>query len=625
LAVWVSLPAWGASPFHGVDSIAHAIRVTFGVEEIFARGHLDGWFPGVFLGHQHFLFRGPGLSLVVALVRLVALGGLPTVAALNVTTLGCFVLFPLTVIFLARSLGIGRRESGIAGILSLVVSNPFGVGVHGLFDMALMENQVGAVFFCIALGSLVRVAGGASSRWIGVGALAICGLGVSHLLSALVLSVFAALYVPWFVTKPRARNLLRLLATGALAAGLAAFWLVPLTAHQNLRGAVAGPQMMGLLETLSRVARGELLLRPHVLPFVLAGWTFVAWRSWAHRDWRGFSHVVVPSGFLLLTFESLRLLPNDVTSQLPIRGQGYAAVLATFPLACLLVTATRSLGALGEVLAVSAATALFVVPLGPLRQLPRPFPDPAPPLQQAAAVLARVVPDGARFASPSNYPSEATAYAFYHPTWWLAWRSGRNCLTGLSLESTSTPWVIGVPETLDRQTPDESANALARLGVTHVVAPSASILHHLSSSPRFRLVWSSSPLAILAVHPSAGHPDPSSLVATEHPARATLLGSGPEDWEFEVSTERPTGATIAIAWSPKWHLTLNGHALPSEKSPDGLITLALPSGTSRITLDYRRDAWDRLGLTLTALSVGLMLAWLGVSLGSTRVDTLGST
>lgn len=613
LALWISTPAWGTGPFHGVDSIAHAIRVTFGVENIFARGHLDGWFPGVFLGHQHFLFRGPGLSLIVALVRLLTFGQLPTIAALNLVTLGCFVLFPLAVVFLARSLGIGRRESGIAGILSLLVSNPFGVGIHGLFEMGLMENQVGAVFFCFALGSLMRVASGASAHWVVVGAMALSGLAVSHLLSTLVLSVFATLYVPWFVTKPKVRNLARLLLTGALSAGLAAFWLMPLLAHRDLHGAVAGPAMTGLLETLSHVARGELLFRPRVLPVVLAGWAFVAFRVWIHGEWRVISHVVVASAYLVLTFVSFRLLPTDVTAQLPIRGQGYAAVLATFPLAYLLVAATRPLGVFGEALAISAAAALFLVPLGPLRQVVRPLSDPAPPLQEAAAVLARVVPNGARFASPTGYPAEAAGYGFYHPAWWLAWRSGRNCLTGLALESTSTPWVIQVPEDMSRQPPDEAADALARLGVTHVVAPSASLVDHLAASSRFRLVWDFPPMGIFAVSPRTGHPHPSSLFATEQPAAAVLQGVGPEEWRFEASSEQPTPATIAIAWSPKWQLTLNDHPHPLGRSPDGLLTLMLPPGTSRIALAYRRDGWDRLGLILTALSVGGVLGWLGFS------------
>jgi hypothetical protein len=130
-------------------------------------------------------------------------------------------------------------------------------------------------------------------------------------------------------------------------------------------------------------------------------------------------------------------------------------------------------------------------------------------------------------------------------------------------------------------------------------------------------------MGILAVQPRAAHPDPSSLLATEHPARATLLSAGPDEWRFEVSSERPTRATIAIAWSPKWHLTLNDRDLPLEKSPDGLITLMLPSGSSRVALDYRCDLWGRLGMILTVLS-GTILAWLGFSRRSTRVSSAGS-
>src|SRR5688572_6936092 len=45
LALWLTAPAWGAAPPAGDDVMAHLVRSEFGLDEILASGHLDGWFP----------------------------------------------------------------------------------------------------------------------------------------------------------------------------------------------------------------------------------------------------------------------------------------------------------------------------------------------------------------------------------------------------------------------------------------------------------------------------------------------------------------------------------------------------------------------------------------------------
>jgi len=82
-------------PFAGVDVIAHVRRVTFGVERLIPHGRLDGWYPGEHLGYQLYLIRGPGMSLLTALIKAASLNRLPTVAALNAAVISSFVAFPL--------------------------------------------------------------------------------------------------------------------------------------------------------------------------------------------------------------------------------------------------------------------------------------------------------------------------------------------------------------------------------------------------------------------------------------------------------------------------------------------------------------------------------------------------
>lgn len=120
---------------------------------------------------------------------------------LNLAVIGCFVTFPLTVAFAASSLGLCRRAAGLAAVLALLVSNAFGVGIAGLFGVGLLENQVGAQAFFLALGALMRVAVDPRTRWIILASGALAALMVSHLLSTLVLALFTVLYLPWILAR----------------------------------------------------------------------------------------------------------------------------------------------------------------------------------------------------------------------------------------------------------------------------------------------------------------------------------------------------------------------------------------------------------------------------------------
>src|SRR5262249_45711472 len=143
-------------------------------------------------------------------------------------------------VFLAGSFGLGWRAAGIAAVLALVVSDPLGNGLEGLFGVGLVENTVGAIFVALALGAIVRVAAEPRTSWVLLAGASLAVRILTHLVSALVLVPLAALCLPWFLPAgPRLRSSLAgLLLCGALAAGLVAFWLVPWLAHQNLRGDV---------------------------------------------------------------------------------------------------------------------------------------------------------------------------------------------------------------------------------------------------------------------------------------------------------------------------------------------------------------------------------------------------
>jgi hypothetical protein len=152
---------------------------------------------------------------------------------------------------------------------------------------------------------------------------------------------------------------------------------------------------------------------------------------------------------------------------------------------------------------------------------------------------------------------------------------------------------------------------MAGLGVTHVVTTTDGLAESLSASDRFRVVWRESPIAILAVRPRSGHPEPSSLVSTTVPATASTAVADSEHIEVRARASAATRATLAIAWSPKWHGTLDGESVDLTRGADGLIEVELPAGASALSLEYREDGWSVVGVLVTVSTVltGAVLCW----------------
>jgi hypothetical protein len=141
--------------------------------------------------------------------------------------------------------------------------------------------------------------------------------------------------------------------------------------------------------------------------------------------------------------------------------------------------------------------------------------------------------------------------------------------------------------------------------VSHLVVTDDEYAGTLAGLARFRRVWSDGPITIFAVLPRDGYPSPASLLATDAPASGRLVRASPERLRVEVKASDALDATVAVAWSPKWHARLDGEPVALSSSTDGLIALRLPPGRSTLVLAYRTDVWDRLGvaLSLTTLAV----------------------
>jgi hypothetical protein len=606
VAVWLAEPVVGSRPPAGEDVMAHLVRADFGISHLVAHGRLDGWFPRFVLGHQEFLFNGPGLTWLMALVRAVTFGALSNAGALKVVGFASFVALPPALWFLGRSLGLGRRASGLAAVLSVLVSSPFGVGLRGLFETGLVPHQVGAVFFCLALGAAVRTTGGDQRRWVVLLAASLAALAVTHLISLLVLGVLLALTLGVLaaIRQLPPAGLLRLGLGCAGGAGLCGFWLVPFLAHRDLQGIVTTWSAPPLLRRLGSIASGDVLLPVGLAVVVAAGWAYQLARS-ARRP-AALVWIAPPVAYLLIAHGLPHLVGmNEVTLQLANRGLGYVGLLAMLSVAALLADGCRRWGPQGYAI-VLLATAAASVAFAPGRQSAGQFRTPVLAMPAAARELARLVPDGARFASERDYPAEVRRTGVEHPETWLAYASGRNSLNGFNLESSSTPGAALLMNRLEGLSATRIALRLSRLGVTHVVATSDAFARRLTRSPRFVPVWSSQPLTILALQPTPGRAPPASQIAADGPVSARLTRTDAEHLGFDIEAEEHVDVTVALAWSPKWHGRLNGQPVSLGRTGDGLVLLTVPPGRSELRLDYRGDAWDRLGVisTLATGAVG---------------------
>jgi len=616
LALWMLAGLWGPRPPSGDDTMAHLVRAEFTIRELLPR--LDGWQPRFGLGYQQFLFYGPGFSWLVALLHGMGLGLLSISGAFKVASVLAVVALPPAVAFLARSLGLDARAAGLAAILSLCVLSPYGgVGLPGTFGVGLLPSQLGGVFFCLAFGGAIRVVADRRARWVLLAGVAMAALLVTHAISALILAPFLLIVLPTFrLTEGlSARMAGRLALAAGLAGGLAAFWLVPSFAHLDLRGplTVFLPNPM-LPERLDQIVHTSLLFQPGIVWLVLVGWLFGVWRVASGKRW-ALGLAAAPLVYLVLADLLLRWSPkNPVSLQLMNRGLGYVGVLALLPLAALLswiarmtpIVAAKRWRWVGEAGVLCCAVAL-VVASGSARGMVRQQ-TPTPQLQAMAAELARAVPPGARFATQRDFPRELTTAGVSHPDFWLAWASGRDTLNIFNVESSTTPGPDYEPDRMTGQPPDQAANELLRLGVSHVALTYWQAAGAMLSSPRFRLVWRQEPMAVLAVQPRPGQPAPGSLLSGGS-IEASTLEARPQRLVAAVRSEQPILATAAVAWSPKWHATVDRRPVRLERSPDGLLTLPLPAGSSTVVLEFRSDAWDRAGIAGTLLTLAALAAW----------------
>jgi putative flippase GtrA len=608
IALWITRDVWGPLPPAGIDVMGHLVRTEFGID-LLSAGRLDGWFPRFMVGHQMYLINGPGFTWLVGVIKALSLGTLSVPTAFKIAVVASFALLPVAVAYAARSFGLDRRSAGLAGILSLMVSVPYGIGINGLFGTGLIPHQVGAVLFGFTLGAVLRVVDEPTVRRVAVAVVFGALLVVTHLLSVAALAVMLpfALAMKLAGTKDLWRPIGALVAAGIALGGAVAFWLLPFLAHSDLRGPATGFAHAGLEDRLAQILRGDLVFGPRIGWLVLgaAAVAFIA----GVRGWRpGIVVSTLPAFYMLFAHMAHAIWPGDVTLPLTTRGIGYAALLSVLPLAWLLGAPGRWWGSGAFAASAAAAAALVLLPLGSLAEVPRQFPDAVPEMDLAAKELARVVPDGARFAFARDFPAEINNSGVVHPDTWLTYYSGRDSLNIFVVQSSASSAGFVTEDFRDKPL-EESWQAMTRFGTTHVVVSSEEMVSKVEGSALFEPVWQEGPLAIYSVQPPAGQPPPGALLSSDKELSAELLEPGPDHIRIAFESSQAQLATVALGYSPKWKAEIDGRSHPLRRSADGLLELDIPAGEHRLDLSFGLDGWDWAGrgITLLALAGGAVI------------------
>ena len=614
---------WGPGLIAGADSTAITSRTDRTIRDVLAHGHLNGWSPYFSNGHDAFLINPPGFTIIIAAIRVASFGQLSTIGAIKIAVLVSFVVLPLAVASFARSVGADRRVAALTGILSVVVSVFAGFGIRGVFETGLYPFQVAAPLFFFALAAIVNAACDPSMRRATIGALWIAALVLTHILMATVLVYCAACALLVMYLSRRARFGLRSCAAvagaGLGAAALCAFWLFPFVQHRHLAGRAATWVPPTFHEQIADVLEGRRLYDEALANLVIAGWIFVVAVALRGRR-RGIIPCAIAAGSIVAVHVVRGLYPGDVTSQMPWRAVTSIGVIALIPAATMVVSVSDWFGSLvqavgrrvgplapigrhrlvlAEMLGVAVCTGL-VLGIDQRAGLAGELTEPIPEMRQTAQLLHTLVPATGRFAVEEDFPAEIGRLGVIAPGRWLAWASGRDELNLFNPELNHS--AAGVAAREIHSVEPGLAQHLASFGVTHIVSTSDEAAARLTQTGDLTLLESHGPLRIWQIE-ATDRVDPRTLLSVDAGTlEASYERRSNEHHRFVANVSARTTVGIAIAYSPRWQLTVDGRAVTPHAYGDGRIMFELDAGRHDIRLDYGTE-WRTVVGGLVSLAV----------------------
>ena len=618
LALWAIRHAFGPGLPSGTDIGGNLERIQFGLAHFAEDGHVDGWFPRSMLGYQEFLIYGPGLSWLVGVVEVCTFGLLSVAGALKVVVIGAYVATPAAMAYLGRSVGLDRWAAGLVGIAALTVSSDRGGGLEGLFLTGLVSQHVALPVLLVGLGAIVRVWRGERNGARAIAVAAVAFLLITHPPSV-VLFVWLAVVLVGAVMAfdPSARRIRRGLRgvgrVGAIAAGTTAFWLVPAAAHHDLTGPVTSFDTAGLAETLRLLLDGQRgyhgwmgrLALVAILIALVAG--VRGWRDPARRVVLILA-VVGPAALVGAVLMQEWAGPGSLIGlQLNNRGLVVYALLALLPLgwvaSAVAVVLRRRMAVAGPVVIAGAILLVVIKALSPLAHHVATV-TPVPAMYAAAQYLHDNVATTARFVV-HDAPGRRRELGVEVPARWLGWKADRDELNAFVPEVAPEPDLIGLVATpLDLLNVDDWVDHVRRLAVSHIVTWDDNDRVALEESQSVREVLRSGLIAVFAIVPKPGAPVGSLVdvpsVSSQH------VDDG--DVRVVYTSASADDAPVALGWSPKWHATVDGRPVPTRRSTDNELLVALPAGTHQLVLRFTSDGADALGRWITVVTILALIA-----------------
>jgi hypothetical protein len=406
-------------------------------------------------------------------------------------------------------------------------------------------------------------------------------------------------------------------------------WLYPFVENRHLAGRAATWVPPTFHEQIADVLRGHRLYDSALANVVIAGWLFVVVIALRGRR-SGLLPCAIAAGSIVSVHVVRGLYPGDVTSQMPWRAVTSIGVIALIPAGIMIASVTDWFGDLlqlldrrvGKVASLGRHRALVAEVIGVAicvglvfgidqrASLSGDLTEPIPEMRQTALLLHTLVPATGRFAVEEDFPAEIARLGVIAPARWLAWASGRDELNLFNPELNRVAAGLAMREIHSGE--PGLAEHLATFGVTHIVSTSDETALRLAQNSNLTLLETRGPLRIWQTKVT-DRVDPRALLAVDTGAlTASYERKSNEHPRVVVDVSARTTVGIAIAYSPRWKVTVDGRTVTPQVYGDGRLKLELDAGHHDIGLDYRTD-WRTVAgaiMSLAALVLAFRVLWL---------------
>lgn len=608
---WMSAGIWGPGLPAGLDMARHFWRARVLHDIFLPAGHVNGWSPYWHLGLEQFLFQSYGYYLVMALTERLTLGLIDFLTIFKFFVAAPLALLPPALFALARSVGLARASSLAAALVVLAVTVGTGFGVKGWFAVGLLLQGPGVLLVAVALvfatrGIPNRCPDGSTQlpqlNWAFVmGAAVATGAAlVTHFISGAYL--LAAVWIYAFGVSSSERSLLpfaRAIVFAAVALALSAHTLDRTIQLQDFIGQPVG---WGKNTPMPRILAADFFA-PFSISIIAYFGTAAALLS-RRQGITALAWMFVLTVFLAAgpRFELPFEVMNEILESV-FRPRSMPAACLVFPVLFAYgletIWALLTRWATQLTLPVAIPRLLFVAILiapaaatfdriDSLQKIPRSVraadSTEALPFEAAIEWLNANVeaPAVVGFELDVFHSRESGSPRFASL---LNDRTGLFALGGDQSEATDVRHHrMSEPDRLTQMAPHDSAAALRRLSVSHVMVRDPVARERLRNSQEFVREFAAGTVEIFSI--PGPHQFAQGLGISVHD-----LDFQPEHirWDIQNRGLLPSLATLAVSRHPNWTAELDGEPVELVESKGKLLTVKIQPGRHRLDLRWQRS------------------------------------